>query len=121
MSLAAIVLDDGSVIGPDSHNAAARVKAHLDAEKAIAAGILGLGSAPSQAEVAGYLQGVVKATKPAGASLVGPAQLVYNQRLSLYERSFARHYLQALARHGVGSVLVLAQARGAANLPNIHR
>ena len=123
VSLDVVVLDDGTVLGPDTYQAADRLRAVVDASRQVTSNLLKRAeSAVTTNDVASYLDEIVSLSAPTRGGL-SVSQAIYNQEYWLYSRTKARIYSQILQKGGLPTLLgyVDKQVAAIARIPYPHR
>jgi hypothetical protein len=123
-SLEAVILGDGTALGPDANNTIPRVQARLDAERLVLTGAIQAWNQGSSGEMSNYLQALIASAPPQ----VGPLAIVqisspaaaYSAALSDAKTRLAKQFLSG-ASNNPAAFANFAQIRLSTADLNIHR
>ncbi|HWB85045.1 MAG TPA: hypothetical protein VG675_12945 [Bryobacteraceae bacterium] len=120
-SLDAVILDDGTLLGPDTRNAGPHVQGKVDAYRDIADQLLNAIQDRAGVEaLAGIL--VQNATYVAPLKQLRTAdEAAYNRSYWGTRKSRSLQYSMVLAKEGLGALSRLCQTTADRELPTIHR
>lgn len=123
VTLEAVILDDGTALGPDANNTIPRAQARVDAERLVLAGIAEAWKQGGPTGMSSYVKGLVSSAPPPHGSLAvhsaSPAS-AYSEALSDMETLYAKQFLRSAATNP--AVLANFAQQALAKPPlNIHR
>jgi hypothetical protein len=124
VTLEAVVLSDGTALGPDANNTILRLQAHVDAERTVLSGVTAAWQQGGAPGMTAYLRQLIVASPPPNGPLAvthsASASAAYSAALSDLQTEFARQYLRTAASNPTIIANFAQQKLTKARL-NIHR